>query len=110
MACARPTTPARTSCAPGGGVTYRTLPRFYGQPLIAWQPAAGADQYEVQWSPKLCPWKTVGTQLPWGTSLTLPLSPGTWYYRVRGLGSLQQPLIGTAPLRLAHSDRHAADR
>ena len=56
-------------------------PRFYGQPLVAWQPAAGADQYEVQWSPKLKlnPWKTAGIQYTWGTSLTLPLSPGTWY-------------------------------
>jgi hypothetical protein len=71
-----------------------TRPRFYGQPLIAWQPAAGADQYEVQWSPKLYPWKAVGTQFTWGTSLTLPLSPGTWYYRVRGLDFL---MIGSKP-------------
>ena len=69
-------------------------PRFYGQPLVAWQPAAGADQYEVQWSPKLYPWKTVGTQFTWGTSLTLPLSPGTWYYRVRGLDFL---MAGSKP-------------
>lgn len=69
-------------------------PRFYGQPLIAWQPAAGADQYEVQWSPKLYPWKTAGTQFTWGTSLTLPLSPGTWYYRVRGLDFL---MAGSKP-------------
>jgi hypothetical protein len=71
-----------------------THPRFYGQPLIAWQPAAGADQYEVQWSPKLYPWKTVGTQFTWGTTLTLPLSPGTWFYRVRGLDFL---MIGSKP-------------
>jgi hypothetical protein len=69
-------------------------PRFYGQPLVAWQPAAGADQYEVQWSPKLYPWKTAGTQFTWGTSLTLPLSPGTWYYRVRGLDFL---MAGSKP-------------
>jgi hypothetical protein len=69
-------------------------PRFYGQPLVAWQPAAGADQYEVQWSPKLYPWKTAGTQFTWGTSLTLPLSSGTWYYRVRGLDFL---MAGSKP-------------
>ncbi|MDQ2910287.1 MAG: hypothetical protein M3R39_04625 [Actinomycetota bacterium] len=60
-------------------------PRFYGQPLIAWQPLVNADQYEVQWSAKPYPWKTAGTQFTWGTSVSLPLSPGTWFYRVRGL-------------------------
>jgi hypothetical protein len=69
-------------------------PRFYGQPLVAWQPAVAADQYEVQWSHTRYPWKTAGTQQTWGTSLTLPLTPGTWFYRVRGLDSL---MIGTKP-------------
>jgi hypothetical protein len=69
-------------------------PRFYGQPLVAWQPLAGADQYEVQWSTKGYPWKTAGTQLTYGTSLTLPLTPGTWFYRVRGLDFL---MIGSKP-------------
>ena len=69
-------------------------PRFYGQPLVAWQPLAGADQYEVQWSTKGYPWKTAGSQLTWGTSMTLPLSPGTWFYRVRGLDFL---MVGTKP-------------
>jgi hypothetical protein len=69
-------------------------PRFYGQPLVAWQPALAADQYEVQWSRIRYPWKTAGSQQTWGTSLTLPLTPGTWYYRVRGLDSL---MIGSKP-------------
>lgn len=69
-------------------------PRFYGQPLIAWQPVAGADQYEVQWSKKLYPWRAAGSKLTWGTSLTLPLTPGTWYYRVRGLDYL---MTGSKP-------------
>ena len=69
-------------------------PRFYGQPLVAWQPAAGADQYEVQWSKKRYPWHTAGSQLTWGTSMTLPLTPGTWYYRVRGLDYL---MTGSKP-------------
>ena len=25
-------------------------PSFYGSPLVAWEPALGADQYQVQWS------------------------------------------------------------
>ena len=69
-------------------------PRCYGQPLVAWQPAVAVDQYEVQWSHTRYPWKTAGTQQTWGTSLTLPLTPGTWFYRMRGLDSL---MIGTKP-------------
>ena len=34
------------------------------------------------------------SQLTFGTSLTLPVGPGTWYYRVRGLDFL---LSGTKP-------------
>jgi hypothetical protein len=63
----------------------RSRPAVYGTPLITWQPALGADQYEVQWSKKLYPWRTAGTKQTAGTALTLPLSPGTWFYRVRGL-------------------------
>jgi hypothetical protein len=79
-------------------------PKFYGQPLIAWQPTLATDQYEVQWSRKLYPWRTVGTKFSWATSLTLPLSPGTWYYRVRGLDSLmtgsKTQLTWSNPVRL----------
>jgi hypothetical protein len=67
-------------------------PRFYGQPLVSWQPLESAGQYEVQWSKRAYPWVTAGSQLTWGTSATLPLAPGTWYYRVRGLDYL---LLGT---------------
>jgi hypothetical protein len=69
-------------------------PRFYGEPLVAWQPVPGADQYEVQWSRRLYPWRTRGSKLSFGTSLTLPLTPGTWYYRVRGLDFL---MTGSKP-------------
>ena len=66
---------------------------FYGSPLVAWTPALGATVYEVQWSKKRYPFKpepnpqnqnALGT-LVLGTSTVLPLKPGTWYYRVRGL-------------------------
>jgi hypothetical protein len=69
-------------------------PRFYGQPLIAWNPIASAGQYEVQWSKKLYPWVTAGSQVTWANSAKLPLAPGTWYYRVRGLDHL---MMGTKP-------------
>src|SRR4051794_31455684 len=65
---------------------------FYGAPLVAWTPALGASVYEVQWSKRAYPFKpepnpqndnALGT-LALGTSMVLPLKPGTWYYRVRG--------------------------
>ena len=71
-----------------------TKPKFYGAPLIAWRPTAATDEYEVQWSHKRYPWRTAGTLKTVATSLSLPLSPGTWYYRVRGLDSL---MIGSRP-------------
>ena len=61
---------------------------------------ASASQYEVQWSKKVYPWRTAGAQVTWATSATLPLSPGTWYYRVRGLDYL---MIGSKP-QLSWSD------
>jgi hypothetical protein len=69
-------------------------PKFYGQPLIAWQPTLSTDQYEVQWSRTRYPWRTAGSKFTWATALTLPLGPGTWYYRVRGIDSL---MTGSKP-------------
>ncbi|MHB8643190.1 MAG: hypothetical protein ACYDA3_09935 [Gaiellaceae bacterium] len=61
-------------------------PTFYGPPLVSWQPALGAGAYEVQWSATRYPFKLAGTPvLTYGTSATLPLTPGKWWYRVRGL-------------------------
>jgi hypothetical protein len=78
--------------------------KFYGQPLIAWQPTLATDQYEVQWSRTRYPWRTAGSKLTWATSLTLPLSPGTWYYRIRGIDSLmigsKTQLSWSTPVRL----------
>jgi hypothetical protein len=70
----------------------QNTPAFYGSPLVAWTPALGASVYEVQWSKTRYPFKpqpnpqnsnALGT-MTLGTSTILPLSPGTWYYRVRG--------------------------
>jgi hypothetical protein len=65
---------------------------FYGQPLIAWTPAFSADIYQVQYSktkypfkPEIDPRTNVKGFLTFSTSDVLPLAPGTWWYRVRGI-------------------------
>jgi hypothetical protein len=63
-------------------------PSFYGAALVAWLPALGASGYEVQWSKTRYPWTSASTTplVTAGTSALLEgLSPGTWYYRVRGI-------------------------
>jgi hypothetical protein len=71
--------------------------RFYGPPLVAWKPALGAFEYEVQWGHKAYPFNAVGkvTTLTSATSYVLPVGPGTWYYRVRGLNAF---IPGNEPL------------
>jgi hypothetical protein len=60
-------------------------PSFYGSPLVAWEPALGADQYQLQWSKSRYPWVTAGEKFTYATSALLSLDPGVWYYRVRGV-------------------------
>ena len=69
-----------------------SAPRFYGTPHVAWTPALGADVYEVQWSktrypfrPEIDPRSNTRGMLLFETSALLPLRPGTWWYRVRGI-------------------------
>jgi hypothetical protein len=57
---------------------------FYGQPLVAWTPALGAQNYQVQWGKKAYPFTAQGSSLTASTSTVLPLTPGVWWYRVRG--------------------------
>lgn len=71
----------------------RAKPAVYGAPLVAWRPALGADRYEVQWSKKAYPWVKAGSLETPSTSATLPLTPGRWHYRVRGI-SLALPAGG----------------
>ncbi len=59
-------------------------PIFYGQPLVAWTPALGAQNYQVQWSKKAYPFVAQGVTMTTSTATILPLQAGTWYYRVRG--------------------------
>ncbi len=86
-AVSRSRTPYASGLTPKGRLTAarRVVPSFYGTPLVAWKPAIGADQYQVQWSKKGYPWRTEGEKLTYGTSALLPLTPGRWFYRVRGI-------------------------
>ena len=81
------TSPYVSGLSPQGRLTSATTarPSFYGAPLVAWQPALGADQYQVQWSKTQYPWVTKGEKFTYATSALLTLDPGTWYYRVRGV-------------------------
>ena len=81
------TSPFASGLSPRGLLTTaaRSVPSFYGTPLVAWEPALGADQYQVQWSKKSYPWVKVGEKFTYATSALLPLEPGLWYYRVRGV-------------------------
>jgi len=71
--------------------------RFYGPPLVAWKPALGAFQYQVQWGHRASPFMATGElKTPTSsTSTVLPLGPGVWYYRVRGVNAF---IPGAKPL------------
>ena len=86
-AVSRASTPYVSGLSPRGRLTAaaRSVPSFYGTPLIAWKPAVGADQYQVQWSKRGYPWKKEGERLTYATSSLLPLAPGRWFYRIRGI-------------------------
>lgn len=99
--------PFATGLSPQGRLVQatRAKPSFYGAPLVAWLPALGADQYQLQWSKTKYPWRAYDPvtrqryeKFTYATSALLdrtvttptgpgrgPLEPGTWYYRVRGI-------------------------
>jgi hypothetical protein len=81
------TSPFVSGLSPQGRLTSAATarPSFYGSPLIAWEPALGADQYQVQWSKTKYPWVKAGEKFTYATSALLTLEPGVWYYRVRGV-------------------------
>ena len=92
----------------GQFVTARTAtPSFYRAALVAWEPALGAIGYEVQWSKTRYPWKPASPAPVYtaATSMLLEgLSPGLWYYRVRGidpylLGPIKQ-MSWSTPVRI----------
>jgi hypothetical protein len=89
---------------------------FYGEPLVSWTPALGAEAYEVQWSKTQYPFQAVtlastgaAGMMTSGTSIVFPhdLGPGTWWYRVRGfdysLPSGAQQMSWSTPAKLVVS-------
>jgi hypothetical protein len=80
--------PYATGLSPAGKLVpaTKTNPVFYGPPLVAWEPVLGANEYDVQWSRTINPWRAEpGALKTAATSAVLPLTAGRWYYRVRGL-------------------------
>ena len=66
----------------------RKSPQLLELPLITWQPAIGAQSYEIELSHKAYPWEAVRKQTSIVTSAVLNLTRsdvGTWFYRVRGV-------------------------
>jgi hypothetical protein len=86
--------PYLSGLAPNGRLLAQAgrRPVVYSSPLVAWRPVVGATQYEVQWSRVKYPWRKRGSTNTYATSAVLKLSPGLWYYRVRGLNPAQ---VGT---------------
>jgi hypothetical protein len=90
-------TPFVSGLSPKGRLTsaVSSSSSFYGPPLVAWTPALAADAYHVQWSKTRSPFRPVNANwmgkgeaagfLTFAASAVLPLTPGTWYYRVRGI-------------------------
>jgi hypothetical protein len=79
--------PSATGLSPSGRLlsAVEPKPKFYGSPLVTWDPASGAVGYQVEWSRSSYPWRSAGSIRTPATSAMLPLAPGTWYYRVRGI-------------------------
>ncbi len=86
-AVSRSGSPFVSGLSPKGRLTSaaRVRPSFYGSPHVAWEPALGADQYEIQWSKTKYPWRKEGSKLTYGTSALLAVTPGNWWYRIRGI-------------------------
>jgi len=80
-------TPYASGLSPKGRLVSASTrrPVFASAPLVAWQPVLGASAYEVQWSKHAYPWRPEGNLFTFSTSANLPLKPGAWYYRVRGI-------------------------
>ena len=91
---AKANSPFASGLSPKGKLVSATSakPSFYGTPLVSWEPAIAASAYELQWSKKRYPFTAATTPiLTYGTSAVLPLTTGTWYYRVRGI-NLKLPI------------------
>jgi hypothetical protein len=85
--------PYSSGLSPKGGLRAAAVkrPTFYGAPLVAWKPVLGASFYEVQWSKTAYPWRPPANLYTYATQTTLPLQPGSWYYRIRGIDLFVPP-------------------
>ena len=75
----------------------------YASPIVAWQPAVGASNYQIELSQSLYPWHASKILNTPATSVMLPLSrsdAGTWYYRVRGIN----PALPTGGQKMSWSN------
>jgi hypothetical protein len=105
----RSSTPWVSGLAPSGRMiaSASKVPAVHDSPLVAWEPAIGANTYEVQVSRKAYPWSTTWSTTTSGTSVVLPLGRsdvGTWWYRIRGINPAlpvgAQAMTWSAPVRL----------
>jgi hypothetical protein len=102
-------TPWVSGLSPDGRVVASAskVPAVHDSPLVAWQPAVGANTYEIQLSRQRYPWKVTWSTTTPATSIVLPLGKaavGTWWYRVRGINPALPPgaqaMSWSSPVRL----------
>jgi hypothetical protein len=76
---------------------------FYGSPLVAWTASPAAAGYDVQWTRTPNQWSSTRQLRTFATSAILPVGPGTWWYRVRGVNDSlpgNQDMRWTGPSRV----------
>jgi hypothetical protein len=102
-------TPWVSGLSPDGRVvaSSRKVPEVHDSPLVAWEPAVGAQQYEIQLSRQKYPWRVTWSTKTSATSIVLPLGKsavGNWWYRVRGINPAlpagAQEMSWSTPVRI----------
>ena len=100
--------PYATGLSPSGKLVSASRGKisFYGSPLVAWSAAPTASTYVIEWSKTKYPWRPAGHVKTPATSAVLPLQPGTWFYRVRGVndsipGNQNMQWSGVAKVNIA---------
>jgi hypothetical protein len=79
--------PFVTGLSPRGRLLSARTPRdaFYSSPLVAWTASPAAAGYDVEWSRSRTQWSSAHRLRTFATSAILPVTPGLWWYRVRGV-------------------------
>jgi hypothetical protein len=102
-------TPWVAGLSPDGRVVASAskVPTVHDSPLVAWEPAVGAQTYEVQLSKQRYPWRVSWSTTTSATSIVLPLGKsavGSWWYRVRGINPAlptgAQAMSWSTPVRI----------